>query len=451
MSTWTQGIGQSLKKGSGAQAPDGIREALIAGAAVVATLVVGVGGWAATAPLSGAVVAQGTVVVDNSVKKVQHSVGGRVGEIRVKDGDKVRQGDLLLRLDETVVRANMQIITKQLDELAIRIARLNAERDGATAIAIPPTLADRQEKPEIAALITGERTLFESRKSASAGQKAQLRERIAQLRDEIDGLTAQQDAKAAEIVLVKKELGGMEQLWNQNLMPISKLTAAQREAARLDGERAHLVSTAASARGKISETELQILQIDQNQRSEVVKELHEAQAKEAELVERRAAAGDQLDHVELRAPEAGVVHQLTAHTVGGVIAPGEQVMVIVPENEALVVESRISPMDIDHVHVGQPASIRLPAFSMRTTPEFEGIVTRISADLTKDREMVNGPSFYVARLALTGEPGKRPEELGLKLIPGMPAEAHIRTGERTALSYLLKPLNDQLGRAFKER
>jgi HlyD family secretion protein len=316
---------------------------------------------------------------------------------------------------------------------------------------VPATLANRRDEPEVAAMLAGEQSLFESRRSANAGQKAQLRERIAQFREEIAGMTAQQGAKAAEIVLVKKELEGMEQLWAQNLMPISKLTATQREATRLEGERAQLISSAASARGKISETELQIIQIDQNLRADVMKDVRESQAKEAELVERRAAAEDQLKHTDIRAPQTGLVHQLTAHTVGGVISAGEQIMVIVPENDELVVEAKVAPQDIDHVHAGQAAFLRLTAFSQRTTPEFDGVVTRVSADLANDAQTPNSPSYYVARIALVNKPGKRPEDMGLRLVPGMPVEAHIRMGERTALSYLMKPLSDQLGRAFRER
>lgn len=433
----------------GPRASDGMRESFLAGGAIVAALLLGVGGWAATVPLASAVIAQGAVVVDNSVKKIQHPVGGRVGEIRVRDGDRVRQGDLLLRLDETVVRANLQILVRQLDEIAIRTARLDAERDGAAEMTTPPALVGRLDQPDIAMIVAGERSLFASRRSANNGQKAQLRERIAQLREEAEGLAAQQAAKAAEASLVRKELAGQEQLWSQNLIPISKLTATQREATRLEGERAQLISSAAATRGRIAEIELQIIQIDQNLRAEVIKELREAQAREAELVERRTAIEDQLDHIDLRAPQSGVVHQLTAHTVGGVVAPGEQIMLIVPENDALVVEARVAPQDIDSVRAGQEAFIRFPAFNMHTTPEFKGQVTRVSADLTRDER--TGIGYYVVRLALAGGEGDRPEDAGLRLVPGMPAENHIRTGERTALSYVLKPLSDQISRAFKER
>jgi HlyD family secretion protein len=433
-----------------AYASDGVRSALVAGLAVAGLLVFGGGLWAATASLAGAVLATGTVVVDSNVKKVQHATGGTVGEIFVSDGDRVEQGALLLRLDETLVRANLQIITKQLDEITVRKTRLAAEQEGAEAIVTPADLEARD--PEIAALIAAEANLFASRRDARLGQKAQLRQRIAQLRQEVDGLGAQQWAKGREIDLVGRELEGAEKLSAQNLMPISKLTALQREAIRLEGERAQLKSAQAQASGKIAEIELQIIQLDQDLRAEVMKDLREATAKDAELAERRVAAEDQLRHIEIRAPQTGLVHQLSVHTVGGVVAQGETVMLIVPEHDALVVEARIAPQDIDHVRTGQSAFIRFTAFDQRTTPEFTAQITRISADLSKDQQ--TGAGYFVARLSL-----RRKDEAGTSegeakaftLLPGMPAEVHIATSERTALSYFLKPLRDQFARAFTER
>ena len=280
------------------------------------------------------------------------------------------------------------------------------------------------------------------------GQQAQLRQRIVQLRQEVDGLAAQQWAKGREIDLVGKELDGAQKLSAQNLMPISKLTSLQREAVRLDGERAQLKAQQAQTSGKISETELQIIQLDQDMRAEVMKDLREATAKEAELVEKRVGAEDQLRHIEIRAPHAGLVHQLAVHTVGGVIGQGETLMLIVPEHDALVVEAKIAPHDIDHVRAGQPAFIRFTAFDQRTTPEFEGKVALVAADLT--REQQTGQAYYVARVSL--KPAGDGDASGkFTLLPGMPAEVHIRTGDRTALSYFLKPLKDQVARAFAER
>jgi len=431
----------------GGMVRDDIRTQLIIGFGVVFLLVFGLGGWAATANLAGAVLAAGTVVVDSNVKKVQHPTGGVVGEIWVRDGDKVEAGDLVMRLDETVTRANLGVFVSQLNELAVRQARLKAERDGATSVEVPRALADRAGEHEISEIIAGERTLFESRRNARNGQKAQLKERIAQLREEINGLEAQGKAKAKEFDLIGRELHEVEKLWAKNLMPLSKLIALQRDAARIEGERAQLVAATAQAKGKITETELQIIQIDQEMRTEVMKDLREIQGKEAELIERRVAAEDQLKRTDIRAPQSGVVHQLAVHTVGGVINQSEPIMLIVPVGDALVIEAKISPQDIDHVRVGQQAFVRFTAFSQRTTPEFKGEVTRVAADLTKEAQ--TNQAYFVARITLPDAELKR---LGqLKLIPGMPADAYIKTTDRTAISYLMKPLTDQIAKAFIER
>ena len=426
---------------------DDIHTQLLIGCTAVLLLVGGLGGWAATSSLAGAVLATGTVVVDGNVKKVQHPTGGVVGEIRVRDGDRVAAGDLVMRLDDTVTRANQGIIVSQLNELAIRQARLKAERDGTALIDIPRSLAERLAEVDISGMIMGERALFESRRISRTGQKAQLAERISQLRQEITGLEEQRKAKTKELDLIGRELAEVQKLWAKNLVPLTKLITMQRDAARIEGERAQLIATAAQTKGKITETELQILQIDNDMRSEVMKDLREAQGKDAELSERLVAARDQLKRIDIRAPLSGIVHQLAVHTVGGVVNQGEPIMLIVPEGEALVLEARIAPQDIDHVHVGQPAFVRFTAFNQRTTPEFNGEVSRVAADLTKEAQ--TNQSYFVARITLPEAELKR---LGqLKLLPGMPAEVYVKTTERTAMSYMMKPLTDQIAKAFIER
>ena len=266
---------------------DDVRTQLMTGFATVLLLVGGLGGWAATSSLAGAVLAAGTVVVDSNVKKVQHLTGGVVGEIRVRDGDRVAAGDLVMRLDEVITRANLGIVANQLNEFAVRQARLKAERDGSASVEIPRGLADRQAEADIAEIIAGERALFASRSAARAGQKAQLGERISQLREEIGGVEAQQRAKANELELINRELGEIEKLWAKKLVPLSKLLSLKRDAARIEGERGQLIAAVAQARGKITETELQIIQVDHDMRTEVMKDLREIQAKNAELMERR--------------------------------------------------------------------------------------------------------------------------------------------------------------------
>jgi HlyD family secretion protein len=424
-----------------------MRRHLVAAIVVVSVLVVGVGGWAATAVISGAVVASGSVVVDSNVKKVQHPTGGIVGELRVRDGDRVHAGDVVVRLDETVTRANLAIVTKGLGEMMARKARLESERDGLDAITFPAQLLAEADDPDRAAAMDSERKLFNLRKTARSGQKAQLRERIAQLGEEITGLAAQQNSKAKEIALIERELAGVRELWKQNLVQLTRLTALEREAARLDGERGQLVAASAQAKGKIAETALQILQIDQDIASDVAKELREVDGKIGELVERKVAAEDQLKRIDIRAPQDGTVFQLAVHTIGGVITAGDPIMLIVPEADNLSVEVKVNPQDIDQLQLNQKAILRFSAFNIRTTPEIEGVVTRISADTSTDQR--TGQSYYTVRIAM---PADQIERLGeVKLLPGMPVEAFMQTRDRTMLSYLIKPLHDQFLRAFREK
>jgi HlyD family secretion protein len=426
-----------------------IQRYMIAGMAIVGFVTFGIGGWAATSELSGAVIGQGVVVVDSSVKKVQHPTGGVVGELRVREGDRVKAGDILVRLDETQTLANATIITKSFDELLARQARLETERDNGDQIVFPKILLERARDPdsEGARAIAAERSLFDLRRQARSGQKAQLKERSAQLQEEINGYVGQAAAKQKEVDFVHQELEGVRTLWEKNLVPITRLTSLERDAARLEGERSQLSGMTAQAKGKIAEIELQIIQVDQDLRTEVGKDLIEARSKISELAERKTAAVDQLNRIDIRAPQSGRVHQLTVHTVGGVIAPGEQIMLIVPDADALAFEVRIAPHDIDQVYVGQTASMRFGAFNQKTTPEIEGQVSMVSADLTQDQR--TGTNYYNARVV------PKPEELSrlgtAKLVPGMPVDVFIQTSARTALSYLIKPLRDQAERAFKER
>ena len=425
-----------------------IRRHIFAGVVIVAFLAIGVGGWASTAEISGALIAQGSIVVDSNVKKVQHPTGGVVGELRVRDGDRVKAGDILIRLDETVTRANLAIVTKGLTELYARKARLAAERDGAETLETPKQLAASANDLDVKEALTSERKLFELRRKTRLGQKDQLQQRVKQLQEQIAGLTAQQDAKSKEMALIEQELGGVRDLWAKNLVQINRLTSLEREEARLHGERGQLIAGAAEAKGKITETELQILQVDQELSSDVAKELREIDSKIGEYVERKVTAEDQLKRTDIRAPQNGVVFQSTANTVGGVITTGDPVMLIVPETDTLLVEVKVDPKDIDQVKLGQPVVLRFSAFNQRTTPELNGTVARVAADTTNDQR--TGQSYYIVRISMTAE---EIERLGdaVKLAPGMPVEAFIQTGDRTMMSYFIKPLHDQLMRSFREK
>ena len=246
-----------------------IRLHLIVGLAVVVVLAGGLGGWASTAQISGALIAPGSVVVESNVKKVQHPTGGVVGEVRARDGDLVKAGDVVVRLDDTVTKAGLAIVTKNLDGLWARAARLEAEQRGLDNVAFPKMLLDRADDPDVKNIIASETKLFEVRTTGRTGQKAQLRERVTQLNEEIAGLAAQEKAKNQEIALVEKELVGVRSLYDQHLVQLSRLTVLERDAARLAGERAQYIASRAQAKGKITETELQIIQVDKDLVSEV--------------------------------------------------------------------------------------------------------------------------------------------------------------------------------------
>lgn len=352
-----------------------IRRNVRAGAIAAALLVGGLGLWAASSSLAGAVVAGGHLVVGSNVKSVQHPQGGVVGALNVQNGSTVEAGDVLVRLDDTVARANLAIVDNGLDELSARRARLIAERDGAQAVLYPEQLSGNAHAPQIGHLIDGENRLFALRRQAREGKISQLRERIVQFRQEIAGIEAQLRSKQQEISLTKIELEGMRDLWKKKLVPISRLADRERAEARLDGENGQLIAAAAQTRGRISEMELAIIQIDQDLRSEVAGELREIDGKMSELRERQIAAEQTLKQIDIRAPQSGRVHQLAVHTIGGVIAPGEAIMQIVPSADALVVEARVAPQDIDQVRIGQNATLRLSAFSQQITPEVEGQLT----------------------------------------------------------------------------
>ncbi len=403
--------------------------------------------WSIATTVSSAVVAPGQFMVDTNVKKIQHPTGGVVGQLLVREGDRVAEGDLLVRLDETVTRANLQVLVNQLDELASRKARLEAERDGKEAPVFPPQLLARASDPNAARSIAAEQGLFQARRATRESQRAQLTKRVAQLNEEISGLRSQQDANARETQIISEELVGLRDLYKKNLTPIMRLNALERQAVNLDGQRGQLIASIAQTEGKIAETELQMAQMAVDLRTETQKELRDVQDKTAELSERRVAAEDQLKRLELRAPIDGFVHQLAAHTVGGVITAGEPVMLIVPVREELVLEARVQPQDRDQLELNQKAFVRVNSSNKRNTPDLNGVVMRISADVSK--ETGTAATFYTARISIPANEIARLR--GVQVTAGMQAEVFIEVGARSPLEYLLEPLLDRTSRAFRER
>lgn len=425
-----------------------IRRHLCVGLAVMFLLGGSATAWSVITKLDSAVVTQGTVVVESNVKKVQHPTGGIVGAIHVKEGQRVKQGDILVRLDDTVTRAALAIVVNELTALRARAARLVAERKGAAKITFPADIEARSAtEPDVKDVVDGENRVFATRSTTRAGLKAQLSQRIGQLSEEIRGLLGQQTSYGVQLDVARNELADLRQLEKRNLVPRPRITALEREIARNEGLLEEVVGRTLSAKGKIVETQLQIIQLDNDHMSENSKELREAETRINELNERQFGAEDQLRRVDIRAPITGVVHQLNVHTVGGVVSQTEPLMLIIPASDRLILEIRIQPQDIDQVHVGQPARVRFTAFNQRTTPELTGKVFRIGGDLT--REQQTGQSYFLAGVVI--EEDEISKLQGLQLLPGMPADAFITTGSRTFASYIVKPLTDQMSRSMRER
>lgn len=409
-------------------------------------LVGGLGGWAAFAKLSNAVVGEGTVIIDDNAKKVQHLTGGIVSELFVKEGQHVKAGDVLLRLDGTSLNANLGIISSTLAQLYARRARIQAERAGEDSFSIDDLAKLGIDINVNRNLVDGEIQLFKNRRSSLAGMKKQLEERKGQLAEEISGNTLQIKAIEDSIVLIDEEYKAINSLYAQQLVTMQRVNALKRQRVELDGDRGERIAARAQAEGKINEINLQILQLDEDRGTENSKDLTEVEANVAEMEERRVAVLDQLKRLELRAPLDGRVYQLTVHTVGGVANAGEALMLLAPDTRDLTVEAKIAGRNIDQVYPGQSVNVRFSAFDQRTTPEIEGQVISVSPDIVTDQR--SGVSYYPVRIKPDVESlAKLPN---MPLYPGMPAEVFIKVADRSVISYFAKPLTDQMTHTFRE-
>ncbi|UPJ41795.1 HlyD family type I secretion periplasmic adaptor subunit [Bradyrhizobium sp. 40] len=421
---------------------------ILAGTLLSGMLVAGCGGWAAMAMLEGAIVAPGSVKVDQNLKEVQHRDGGIVKSLAVRQGDFVREGQILATLDDVQIRAELLIVRSQLVESLGRRARLLAERDNLTTVEFPPDLHAMFARTA-ADVIHGETRLFTGNKVARDSQKEQLELSIGQTGEEIRGMEARLAAKEEEMKLVLSERDKLQDLFERKIVEHQRVYGAQRDAARLLGERGEIQASIARAKVRTSEIRVQIIAVDQNATTEAQKDLRTVDARIAELQERRLAIEDRLSRTEIRSPASGYINELFAYTVGGVITPAAKIATVVPENAELKFEIKVSPADIDQVRLGQPARIRLTAFNRTTTPELKGKVVMVSP--ASARDPANGQEYYLAQIQLLPSEDAIVQGKGLKLVPGMPAEVFVSTQERTAASYLLKPFSDQMNRAFRER
>lgn len=418
---------------------------ILMGAVLGFALIGGAGGWAATAQLTGAVIASGSVTVDRNLKSIQHRDGGIVSEIAIREGDFVQAGQVLLRLEDAQTKAELSIVRSQLVELTARKARLLAERDGLKTIEFPPSLD--AHVLDVAFLLNGETRLFNGNRINRESQKQQLELGIEQIGEEIKGLEAQRDAKDEESALLETEHQKIKGLAEKRLIEGSRVYDSSRDRARLLGERGEITAAIARAKTRMSEIRLQIIAIDDTARTEAQRELNLVETKMSELQDRQMAITDRLTRTDIRAPISGTVNELNIHTLGGVVTPAEVLVTIVPENARLKVEARLNPVSIDQVAVGHPARLRFTAFNQRTTPELNGTVVFVSPATTRD--LTTGETYYLGEIDVSA--GELEKLGGRALLPGMPVEVYVSTEERTAFSYLAKPLTDQFARAFRER
>lgn len=425
-----------------------VRGPVLAGMVALALLLGGFGAWAAMVNISGAVVASGRIEVDQNRQVVQHPDGGVVRDIAVSEGMRVAEDQVLIRLDPSDLQSQLAIIEGQLFELMARRGRHEAERDGRRDLRFDPLLvAAAQANPETALLIQGQRQLLEARVTSLAGQVEQLRKRSQQIEAQIDGIAAQKSALLLQLGLIEQELADQQTLLDRGLAQASRVLALQREQARLNGQIGALTAEAATAESRITETEIEILRLSDTRREEAIARLRDLQFRELELAEQRRALLQRLARLDIRAPVAGIVHGLQVFARRAVLRPADPVLYIVPQDRPLVIMAEIAPINIDQVYPGQTVTLRFAALDQRRTPELVGRVVQTSADAFADP--ATGASFYRAEIVLAeGEMARLPE--GTTLIPGMPVDAFIRTGDRTTLEYLVKPLADFFSAALRE-
>ena len=419
---------------------------LLAAAIIILVFFGGFGAWAVLAPLDSAALAPGRVTVASNRKTVQHLEGGIVKELLVKEGDAVAGDQVLIKLDDTQARARLDLLYSRYDKLLATEARLETEQASAAEIVFPESLTSRRHQPQVAKILDAEKALFEARQRSTEGRIHIFHKRIDQLNKEISGLAAQVAAEDEQLVIIEDERASFEVLFKKGVVGKARLLRLKREAAKLKGERGDHLSQITQARQRIGETELEIIDLKNSMLNQVVSGLSDTQAELVDVSERLKAAEDILVRTDIRAPQAGDVMGLNVHTEAGVIAPGQRLLDIVPEDDTLVIEAQVTPNDIDVVYAGLPAQVRLTAFKQRNTPLLDGKLTRVSADSFTDER--SGASYFLARITIDAAELKKLD--GRELYPGMGAEVMIKTGKRTTMDYILAPLTDSLRRAFRE-
>ncbi len=403
--------------------------------------------WSVLFPLESAAIAPGKVIVASERKTIEHLEGGIIKSILIENGSKVRKGDLLIVLDNTQAKAKLDLLSAQANELLASEARLQAELEGLDAIKWPQRLLDLRQDTNVKKMMLVQQDLFISNKKTLEGQLIILQQRITQLYKEIDSLQAQVKSEDRQLELIEEEITAVAYLEKRKLIEKPRLLALQREKARLTGNRGEHLGQIAKALQKIGETKQQIITLKDQTRKDILKDLREVHTNLTDVLEREKAAEDVLKRTKITAPQSGIVLGLTKHTVGGVIKPGEEILEIIPSQDALVIEAEVNPLDIDVVHPGLKAKVKLIPYKRRKTPTLDGIVKRVSAD-TYVNDKTN-QVYYKARILISLDELSRIKNV--TLYPGMPVQVMIITDKRSAFSYFLTPLEDSFERAFKEQ
>ncbi len=405
------------------------------------------GAWAALAPIAKAVIANGLVKVDSNRKKLQHLEGGIVDAILVKDGDMVKRGDVLIRLDQVRAKASFAIVETSYQSEIARRARLLAERDYEKIISFPSELLKHSVSSEVFKLIDGQKRIFLARKRTLEGSIEILQQQISQLKEKIVGIRAQKRAKKRQLALVKEELDAVNKLFEKHYIDKPRILKLKRESANLSGDLGDFISELAETAEAISEKKQEILQRKNDFDQAVVSELREVQTKILDLKERLGATNHILTNIDIRSPVEGIVVSLAVFSKGEVIAPGSTILEIVPVNDDLSIEAKVKTTEIDNLLIGQEADVRLTAFDSKSTPVLTGSISYISADALEDER--TGQSYFKVKVLVTDKELKKLK--GKPLHPGMPAEVIIKIGERTVLEYIVQPLTDALARAWREQ
>ncbi|MBY5935404.1 HlyD family type I secretion periplasmic adaptor subunit [Tateyamaria omphalii] len=404
--------------------------------------------WATLTQIAGAVIASGRIEVDQNRQIVQHSTGGIVSEIAVKEGDSVDAGDLLIQLDVKQMQSSLAIVESQLYEFMARRGRLEAERDEEAEITFEEELlAVATTWPEVQELVTGQENLFRARRESTEKQTEQLAERAAQTRNQIKGIEAQEKSLGRQLELIEQELAAQESLLERGLTQASGVLALQRQQASLDGQIGELAASKAQSEQRITEIEIEVLRLNSTRREEAITTLRDLRARELELIEQRQALLTDIERMEIRAPVSGIVYNMRVQTPRSVVRAADPVLFLIPQDRPLVIAARVDPIHIDQIVTGQSVNLRFSALDQRTTPELVGEVVLVSADAFEDENV--GASFYRAEIVLNPGEIDRLNENQV-LVPGMPVEAFIRTADRSPLAYLVKPVADYFNRAFRE-